>query len=105
MAFDTFSSYLSFHGIVSSSENTIDYQQLYQLGQSESVKEEDKIVMSPFNSEKFRMYAIIPGRGKVPLDKLNDSKGMALGSVFVKFENSKQKKIPLINNGILLRFN
>lgn len=97
-AYDTFSSFLSFQGILTNSDNAIKYNKIYEAG-DQVPAEEGKLIVSPFDSQGVEIYVIIPGKGKVPLSDYTPSRGL----VFVKIENSKQKKIPLINNGILLR--
>lgn len=102
-AYNSFSSYLSFNNIASNAENSLDYEKAYNDTRVERSESNTEIDTSPFDSESFKMYALVPGQGKVELSTAEDKALSGTGIIFVKLENNKQKKVPLINNGIFLR--
>lgn len=104
-AYKSFSSYLSFQNIIAENKNSINFEKQYRTGDEEFALQQEEIINSPFESELYRAYIIVPGKGKIPITNLDTSNIESSGIVFVKFENSKQKKLPLINNGMMLRLN
>ena len=62
---------------------------------------QSQVLSTPFESESYQVEIIVPGFGIVPLDTSSPPRGP--GIIFLKMKNNKLKKLPLINNGIMLR--
>ena len=80
--------------------NKIDYEKLYRTGDGHNTSE-SALLSTPFESESYQIEVIVPGAQTTSFSKTEIPQGP--GIIFIKMKNNKQKKLPLVNNGIMLR--